>query len=200
MTIPDEEGVGPNAVGREAEGKVRDAVINPPNLDALRVYAGSDGELTKRYYALLALSGPVGEIAVNLFRAQKCSARAKKYRGGVRGLGSFKGMAYDRKGWAIEQLSKALAAHPELGIEFGWKKDPKMSEYDPCWVLYIDLPEGQVSFHSVARYAGPDYPRDWDQQKKSEERILSFCNRVVAERLRRSESAAQDLFSNLGRA
>src|SRR6266852_517402 len=117
-------------------------------MNALEVYAGSDGELTKRYFALLMRSGPVGEIAVNLFRAQKSSARAKKYRGGIRGKGSFRSMAYDRKGWSISELCKVLAAHPECGVSFGWKKDPKSEFVGPEWVLYVELPEGQVSFHS----------------------------------------------------
>lgn len=154
---------------------------------AIEIYTGSDGDATKRYYALLVLSGAIGEIAVNLFRAQKCSSRAKVYRGGIRGRGSFRSMAYDRKGWSIEQLSKALAAQPEMRIAFGWKRDPKM-EFGASWVLYVDLPDGQVSFHSLARYAGPDYEGDWDGQRKSEERILAFCDRVVAERLRGAAS------------
>lgn len=152
--------------------------------DALRIYSGSDGAETKWYYGLLAKSGPIGEIAMNLFRAQKCSSRAKKYRGGIRGVGSFRSMAYDRKGWSISELCKILAAHPECGISFGWKKD---GAGDPAlvpeWVLYVDLPEGQVSFHSFSRYGGPDYPGEWDKQKKSEERILKFCDRVCRSRL-----------------
>lgn len=114
---------------------------------------------------------------MNLFRAQKCSSRAKKYRGGIRGIGSFRSIAYDRKGWSIEELCKALAAAPNLGISFGWKKDPLMPGAE--WVLYVDLPEGQVSFHSVQRYLGPDYPGDWDKQHKSEERIIAFCDRCL---------------------
>jgi hypothetical protein len=160
-------------------------------MDALEVYKGSDGELTKRYYALLALSGTIGSIAMNLFRAQKCSARAKVYRGGVRGRGSYKAMSYDKKGWSIEQLCKVLVMHPEVGLRFGWKEDPKLKALQgpenpnpPVWVLYVDLPEGQVSFHSPTRYAGPDYPADWDQVKDASiMRILTFCNRIVKERL-----------------
>jgi hypothetical protein len=30
------------------------------------------------------------------------------------------------------------------------------------WVLYVDLPTGQVSFHTAARGVGPDYPGKWD--------------------------------------
>lgn len=69
-------------------------------MNAADVYAGSDGELTKRYYSELETKGPIGLVAMNLFRAQKCSARAKVYRGGVRGRGSYKSMAYERKSWS----------------------------------------------------------------------------------------------------
>jgi hypothetical protein len=160
-------------------------------MDALEVYAGSDGEVTKRYYSLLALSGTIGSIGMNLFRAQKASARAKVYRGGIRGKGSYRQMAYDRKGWSMEQLCKVLVLHAEeFGIRFGWKRDPKI-QFGPNWVLYVDLPEGQVSFHSPARYDGPDYPAEWDGIKDaSVTRILAFCNRIVRERLECPETAA----------
>lgn len=141
------------------------------------VYDGSDGQLTKDYYAHLSKLGKMGELAIQLFRAQKASLRAKKYRGGIPGKGSFRSMAYEKKGWAIEQLCAMLDANPDLGITFGWKKDPKAMNA-ASWVVYIDLPEGQVSFHSMTRNKGPDYAGDWDQEHNSEERILQFCFRV----------------------
>jgi hypothetical protein len=154
-------------------------------MDALEVYKGSDAALTKRYYALLALSGAIGDIAINLFRAQKASARAKVYRGG-----GYRGMAYDKKNWAIEQLCKALLTHPETGITFGWKLDPKMVALHEAakWVLYVDLPDGQVSFHNVKRYAGQDYPGEWDGKLNvSGQRIINFCNRVTGARFAQTE-------------
>jgi len=147
-------------------------------MEAREVYEGSDGELTKRYYAELEKLGPVGIVALNLFRAQKNSTRAKKYRGGIRGVGSFRGMAYDRKQWAISNLCQALQVFAEeLGIEWGWGRD--LAEAWNSWVLYVELPElGQVSFHSPARGEGPDYQKQWDGKKLSEERIIRFCDQV----------------------
>ena len=52
-------------------------------------------------------------------------------------------------------------------------------------VLYVDLPQGQVSFHSRVKYDGPEYGGDWDGKYKSEERIVEFADAVVA----RSEQA-----------
>ena len=67
-------------------------------MTAAEVYQGSDGELTRRYYTELENRvGILGLVAVNLFRAQNCSSRAKVYRGGVRGRGSYKSMAYEKK-------------------------------------------------------------------------------------------------------
>ena len=48
------------------------------------------------------------------------------------------------------------------------------------WVVYIDIPQGQVSFHSPDRYIGPDYMGEWDGSHMSEERILSYCDRVLS--------------------
>lgn len=145
---------------------------------ALDVYAGSDGDLTQRYYAALLIRGPIGVVAVNLFRAQKNSARAKVYRGG-----GYCGMAYDRKAWAMDNLCRALAEHgPALNIVYGWKQDTQVLFDDrPSWVLYVDLPQGQCSFHARTRGDGPDYAGDWDRIKDaSVGRILRFCDAVFA--------------------
>jgi len=142
---------------------------------AIEVYVASDGELTKAFYAALQDSHAVGAIAVNLFRAQKCSARAKVYRG--RGNRSA---AYERKQWSMGNLCDILFAHADsLAITWGWKEDPGQAFH--AWVLYVDLPGyGQVSFHTGARGNGPDYPGKWDGTQKSAERICAFCDWVLA--------------------
>jgi hypothetical protein len=147
---------------------------------AREVFEGSSADVTKAYYAALAKRGPAGDVAVNLMRAQKCSTRAKKYRGGIRGVGSYRSIAYDTKNWAMENLCKVLDAHGKrLKIRFGWKLDPDVVFGEkPSWVLYIDLPQGQVSFHSPTRLSDHDYAGEWDRQRLSEERILAFCDSV----------------------
>ena len=146
-------------------------------LDALTIYNGSDGAATTAYYNELSKRGPIGLVAVNLFRASKCSARAKVYRGGIRGRGSFKSMAYERKNWSMSQLVAVLGKHADaLGITYGWKHDPAQAFH--CWVLYVDLPQGQVSFHTASRGAGPNYAGEWDRSNASAERILAFCDQV----------------------
>jgi len=149
---------------------------------AVEVYEGSDGALTRAFYAALEARGPAGVVAVNLFRAQKTSTRAKLYRGGIRGKGSYKSMAYDTKRWAMENLVKVLTEHgAALGITFGWKEDPQtVFGEEASWVLYVDLPQGQVSFHSPNKLAGPLYARDWDQQKLSAQRVIEFADSVAS--------------------
>lgn len=141
---------------------------------AIDIYAGSDGEATKAYYAELEKLGPIGIVAVNLFRAQKCSARAKQYR-----RHAHRSSAYDRKNWSIENLSAVLNQHAEsLGIVYGWKRDPSQEFHNE--VLYVELPGfGQVSFHSALRLTGPAYAGDWDGVHQSEARILAFCDSVM---------------------
>lgn len=140
---------------------------------ALDVYTGSDGEVTKAYYAELEKFDSIGLVALNLFRAQKCSKRAKGYR-----RRAHKESAYDRKNWSLEQLCQVLKLRgAELGIGYGWKQDLKTIGFE--WVLYVDLPQGQVSFHSAVRLEGPDYAGDWDKTKLSAERILAFCDSVT---------------------
>lgn len=146
-------------------------------------YYGSDGEATKALYAKLEHYGTTGVLAVNLLRAMKCSSRAKVYRGGIRGQGSYKRMAYDRKQWALDNLCKELSANAEqLGIQWGWKEDPTVVfGENKSYVLYVDLPQGQVSFHSPVRGAGKDYEGNFDGQHKSEERIIEYTEAILVE-------------------
>ena len=129
----------------------------------IAVYEGSDGDATKAFYADLERCGPIGIVAVNLFLAQKCSSRAKAYRGG-NGNGSYRSQAYDRKSWSIDNLCTVLAEHAEaLGILWGWGIDSAKSLEDPFrHVLYIETPHGQVSFHNRGRGSGPDRIKPWD--------------------------------------
>ena len=144
------------------------------------VYMGSDGEATRELYADLEKLGVFGSIAINLFRTQKNSGRAKVYRGGIPGQGSYRGMAYERKQWAMENLARILAQHAaDCGIAWGWGVDSKQDFHR--YVLYVDLPTGQVSFHTDKRGTGPDYPAEWDGVRNaSEQRICSFVAGVLA--------------------
>lgn len=143
------------------------------------VYEGSNGDATKALYTRLEALGPAGVVGLNLFRASKCSARAKVYRGGIRGQGSFKSMAYNRKHWSMANLCKVLSEHAQaLGITWGWKHDPAQPVH--CWVLYVDLPTGQVSFHDGARGHGPDYPGNWDGVREvSAVRIVAWVESLL---------------------
>lgn len=149
-------------------------------VEVVRIYQGSDGDATLALYAALEQRGDIGRIAVNLFRAQKNSARAKVYRGG-----GYKGKAYDRKQWAMGNLAAILEQHAAAaGLRWGWGTDPKQPYHNQ--VLYIDLPTGQVSFHTDQRGAGPDYPGTWDGVRDmAAERIcrwvaLLLCDEVTA--------------------
>lgn len=141
----------------------------PPSLDRVKaVWEGRSGDATRELYVELTMRGPIGELVVNLFRANKNSTRAKEYRGR-----RAKGAAYDAKQWAVGNLETLLGKHgAELGIAWGWKEDPEQELHN--WVIYIDLPTGQASFHQGHRGAGPDYLGDWDRSPpgSSGERII----------------------------
>jgi hypothetical protein len=143
------------------------------------IFHGSDGEATRELYKELDKLGPAGVVATNLFRACKNSGRAKVYRGGIRGQGSYKGMAYDRKQWAMSNLCSILEQHAgTLGIVWGWKEDP-YAQGPHRWLLYVDIPPGQVSFHTDRRGRGPDYPGDWDHEHQSDRRIIDWVTELL---------------------
>lgn len=145
-------------------------------MKAKDVYTQMDGDLTKRYYREIAARGGIaGVVAVNLFRAQKCSARAKTYK-----RHSHKSEAYGRKEWSMQNLCEVLGKHSHaLSIRYGWRQDDSVVfGNEPSFVLYVELPNGQVSFHCPRRGEGPDYERKWDGAKASSERIIEFCDMV----------------------
>lgn len=144
--------------------------------DVLRIYQGSDGEATKALYARLEKLGPKGLVAVNLFRACKCSERAKVYRG--RG---HRDAAYERKQWSMDNLCKVLREHAvALWIPWGWGYDESQPVYR--WVLYVELNVGQVSFHTVNCGDGPKYGKEWDgQRERSATRTCTWVAQILAE-------------------
>jgi len=143
------------------------------------IYDGSDGDATKALYVQLATLGPVGAIAINLLRAQKASSRAKVYRGGIRGQGSYKSMAYERKEWALSLLCTILEqCAPDVGLVYGWQHDDATPGYP--WVLYVNLPTGQASFHAPRRGVGPTYVGVWDGVRDvSADRIVRWVQAVL---------------------
>jgi hypothetical protein len=154
--------------------------------EVIRIYQGSDGDATKALYQHLDTTyGDRGVLAVNLMRACKNSERAKEYR-----TGSSTRAAYDTKGWALDNLCAVLArlvtAHTPLltdggaPVKWGWGVDDKQPAHPH--VLYIELPTGQVSFHSGVRGEGPIYLDAWDgMEGQSADRILRFIGRLLRE-------------------
>lgn len=136
-------------------------------------YEGSDGKATTALYDRLTAFGTPGIIALNLFRAQKASERAKTYSR------RYRGEAYQKKNWSLGLLVTALIEYAGMNrIVFGWKRDPNPPIGYP-WVLYIDLPTGQVSFHAADRGVGPDYVGEWENVDTSANRIIGFVESVL---------------------
>lgn len=142
---------------------------------AKEIYEQQNGEVTKAYYSELGARGFNGALAVALFRASKRSTAAKRYRGR-----KFTRAAYDVKNWSLSEVCRILEkanAETVNGIQWGWKHDPNTPGYE--WVLYVELPQGQVSFHSAEKLQGPEYQGEWDGQRVSAERIQRFCDSVM---------------------
>jgi hypothetical protein len=130
--------------------------VTPPLDKVLSIYHGSNADATRLLYQRLDATGPQGFIGSNLFRAAKCSERAKVYR-----RGKHKREAYGRKQWALDNLDGALIQHAaSFDLTWGWALDPAQEFHNQ--VLYIELPTGQVSFHTEGRGLGPAFSGAWD--------------------------------------
>jgi hypothetical protein len=156
--------------GRRSRGEPRKLAGAPT---AHAVFHGSYAAATRAYYRRLSGLGFDGRLAAQLMRVQKSSSRAKLYRG------EHGGHAYRNKEEAMAGLT-ALMAQPGCGLKWGWGEDDSPGRTHPCrHVLYVDLPTGQVSFHAMARGAGPDYGGAWDGALGvSEGRIVKFAAMV----------------------
>lgn len=152
-------------------------------MTAAEVFNQNNGDVTRAYYAEMNAKGLPGQLAVALFRAQKRSVAAKKYRGG-----GFRREAYDVKNWSLSEIVRICMAidanwpGPECinGRVWGWQYDPKAVNFEH--VLYVETPVGQCSFHSAVRLAGHDFTGKWDgKEGGSLEAILAFCEQVASE-------------------
>lgn len=141
---------------------------------AAEIFHQNDGDVTKNYYAEMNAKGLEGQLAVALFRAQKRSTAAKKYR-----RGKFRHSAYDVKNWSLSEVCRILTAMDDslAAPRWGWKRDPNTPGFE--WVLYCDLPTGQCSFHSAERLNGPDYRGEWDGGRGSERNICEYCDMIA---------------------
>ena len=92
---------------------------------AWNVYLSSKGGATRSYLCQLEKKGQIGRIAAQLFRAQKSSARAKRYRGGLEHV-SYTDLAYERKGECLQRLCELLS-EDACGMRWGWQHDPTAS-------------------------------------------------------------------------
>lgn len=122
------------------------------------VYYGSDGAATRKFCSTLEKISHLGKIAAQLFRSQKASSKAKVYRGSLkRSSGSrtsYRDLAYQRKGECLTKLCDLLS-EDSCGLIWGWGRDKNTNMHTPRNVIYIELPQGQVSFHSNGKCKGP---------------------------------------------
>jgi hypothetical protein len=144
------------------------------------VFDGSDAVRTRKFLAHLEKQGQAARIAAALFRSQKASSKAKQYSGGIeRSNGefhSYRSLSYQKKSRSLEELCSLLLVD-SAGIVWGWDRDDE-TPHAPH-VLYLDLPTGQVKFHSVERLAGPDYLGNSDGERAAEARIIAYCEQFT---------------------
>jgi len=66
---------------------------------------------------------------------------------------------YEEKANSLEAAAEAAL---QCGIAAGWHENDDRESPIP-YILYFDLPVGQVSFHSKAKCGLPEYSGEWDR-------------------------------------
>jgi hypothetical protein len=126
----------------------------------------------------LTACGPLGQVAAELVRIQKAGTQAGVYRGTAASGNSFRELALRRKREHLLKLVGLLGSM-RPAPSWGWANDPLQPQ--ARWVLCLDLPTGQVSFHSSERFEGPDYTRRRESDvSPREHRILAFCDALLS--------------------
>jgi hypothetical protein len=62
-------------------------------------------------------------------------------------------------------------------VLWGWGEDPAQEFHK--WVLYVELPTGQVSFHAAAPLTADRFPGEWDGQHMTRERVIAYAHHVL---------------------
>lgn len=165
--------VGHNA--GESNGLERQVEVQPPDANKVRrSLAAKAAAKTKRENKAL-MSTAYGQLLFHLRAAERASSSAKSRPANGVHLRTFRnrgryGRANYRRSRAARSkdyqeksrsLEAACAIASEASIVYGWSH---VSGRVP-WVVYFDLPTGQVSFHSDKRGPGPDYNKNWDGQR-----------------------------------
>jgi hypothetical protein len=132
----------------------------------VRADAARRGAETRRTNKVLGQTR-YGQLLAALRDAQRANDRAKSraanglrrrdYHDGSR----YSGANYYRSGQARDHdyceksvaITHAVSLATEAGVKFGWRRDGG----GVPWVVYFDMPTGQVSFHVDTRGEGPDY-------------------------------------------
>lgn len=140
----------------------------PSMLTAVQVFYQHSGDVTKAYYEQLAAHGPMGELAVALFRALK---RSKKTTGiGFRRISRRKTEQYDYAEayeWAVNELIRVLVTNPPSKLPWGWRDS----------TLFVELPTGMVAFDCPEQGLAPFCPIRFEPPAESRDlRIIKFCD------------------------
>lgn len=141
------------------------------SLQAINPFQTTDGDEVIDYCTALCERGLIGGLAVCLFRTQNNSSRAKRNH-------RSRSSRYENKNGQILTLCRFLERFAEgLAVDWGWREDDQQAYHRQ--VLYVDTPEGQVSFHTADRLQGPDYEKPWCQKRPSEDRLLGLFAEIL---------------------
>jgi hypothetical protein len=145
---------------------------------AREVYDGSDGELTKRYYAALAERGVIGFDrdeslpCTEVLRPGEALSRRRVQRRSVRPEELVMGLLCSRAGAAMRGARNRVRVE---GRSQGRRTTSGCST-STC-------PPAKCSFHAAAHGEGPDYSRATGTGSiQRAERILAFCDQVIRRR------------------
>ena len=154
--------------------------MNRETIRVVKAFYGYDAMAIQDVKARLKAGGLKGELADLLFEAERTDLNA----GVCRTTPACSWTSRHRRKWdrwirALKALVSFLdRSASQLGIHWGWQEHENQT--GPFWVVFIDLPTGQVFYSAPERLTDHQYEGSMEWSESNEIPIFEFCEEILA--------------------
>lgn len=174
--------------------KPKQAKVDPEEVQKRKASVQKAAKTRKLNQA--AKSDPYAVLLRAVRKAQSHSEQAKSRPSNARTFGDYRGSNRSKHAYhayrgsrdarqrdyseKASALDEAAVAAQECGVNAGWQPNSDKDSPVP-YIVYFDLPTGQVSFHTTSDCGLPRYDGEWDQETEvAQARIEAAIDEYLA--------------------